>query len=102
MVKEEFKVWNFQVVLVLSHGKDGTAASLGHRSVASFGVRCPLINREACRLLVPSGAGDNRDRTGTSASDSLWVESLILLLLQGSSVAWLSPGQLCETLSRHT
>lgn len=27
LVKQELKVWNFQVVLVLSPGKDGTAAS---------------------------------------------------------------------------
>ena len=44
MAKLELKVWNFQVALILSHGKDGTGAS------PSVEPWLPL----ECRILSPA------------------------------------------------
>lgn len=62
MAKRELKVWNFQVALILSHGKDGRAASPSVELLLPWecGILSPA-EREACGLLVSSAAGDNRD-----------------------------------------
>lgn len=99
MAKQELKVWNSQVILVLSHGMDGAAAP------SSFELLLPLV----CDILSPAERPVGvwyllllvTTGAGTSASDFLWVEHA-LPLPQWSGVAWLLPGQLSGTLSRHT